>query len=70
MFRETFGETPRIQRSVWNRVVREGFLAEEVPQLHSRRGGLGKPDGSREGIPNASQENALNIIVLNIILYE
>lgn len=43
-------------------MVREGFLEEDRPQLHSKIGGLGESEESREGIPNESQEKALNII--------
>lgn len=53
---------PGIQGSAWTRVVTEGFLEEEVAQLPSWTRGLGESDERREGIPNESQEKALNII--------
>ena len=43
-------------------MVKEGFLEEEAPQLHSRIGGLGDSAESRKGIPHESQEKALNVI--------
>lgn len=46
--------------SAWTRAVREGLLEKEVLQLHSKSGGLGELDESREAIPNELQEKALN----------
>ena len=38
----------------------EGLLGKEVLQLHSKTGGLGELDASREVIPNEPLEKALN----------
>ena len=62
VLRNIFWEIPDTEGSAWTRMVREVFLEEEAPRLHSRMGGLGDSAGSREGIPNESQEKALNMI--------